>query len=311
MFRQPSISTAVMRVGFLVSLLHGAALSALPQSNPLTAFDGEWVFVEDLTEGRALEQLNPPMSSKFVFRTEPKAIILVSGHGSGHKDVRIAFDGKPTEVPGSTAGALARYRASWKGGVLAYEVEFVRKAGGEPEGQIKREFRMTPDGLVVHSNLMLTPGIWSVGLYRHAKDIPMPMPAKAKIGDLSWLAGAWVGSRGATGAISIEERWSPPKGGSMLGVSRTVSRDRLAAFEYLRIIEREGGLFYVAQPNGGAPTEFTLTEVSGNRAVFDNPRHDYPKRIVYELTADGVLTATIGQLKGGTPMRLEFRKEGT
>lgn len=107
----------------------------------------------------------------------------------------------------------------------------------------------------------------------------------------------------------MEELWSPAKGGSMLAVSRTVSRERTTGFEYLRIVERDGGLVYIAQPSGATPTEFILTEMSSNRAVFDNPRHDYPKRIVYELSTDGVLTTTIGYAKGGTPRRYEYRKE--
>jgi hypothetical protein len=44
--------------------------------------------------------------------------------------------------------------------------------------------------------------------------------------------------------------------------------------------------------------------------VFDNPRHDYPKRIVYELSAEGSLSATIGFTKGGSPRRFEFKREG-
>ena len=99
----------------------------------------------------------------------------------------------------------------------------------------------------------------------------------------------------------------------MLATSRTVSRGKLSAFEYLRIVEREKGLVYIAQPNGGTPTEFVLTEMSPTRAVFDNPRHDYPKRIVYEFSPDGEsggsLTATIGFMKGGTPGRFVFKRE--
>jgi hypothetical protein len=290
----------------------GAALapSALfAQADGLKALDGEWIFVEDRTEGRALEQQNPPMSSRFSMRAEEGAVILVNGHGSGHQNVRIALDGSPTEVPGTNAGALARYRGSWKDGVFKYEVEFVRAAGRAPEGLILREFRITNDGLVVRSNLMLTAGVWSVGLFRHPQDIPMPTPAKSTIGDLAWLAGNWVGTRGAEGTISIEERWSPPLGGAMLAVSRTVSRGRMGAFEFLRIVERDGGLVYIAQPGGAPPTEFVLTELSKTRAVFDNPRHDYPKRIAYELSAEGGLIATTGYLKGGTPRRLEFKRE--
>ena len=84
----------------------------------------------------------------------------------------------------------------------------------------------------------------------------------------------------------------------MLGVSRTVKGDKMVAFEYLRIVERDGGLVYVAQPGGRAPTEFVLTKLDNKRAVFVNPRHDYPQRIVYQLAKEGALTASIGFAKG-------------
>lgn len=286
------------------------APQASPKDDDLRALDGEWVYVEDRTEGRALEQLGPPMSSTFSLRVEEGAVILVSGHGSGHRNVRVALDGSATEVPGTTAGAFARYRGSWKDGAFTSETEFVRGPGQAPTGLIRREFRITKEGLIVRANLGSPTEYTSVALYRHPQDIAMPTPAKATIGDLAWLAGSWVGSRGTGGAISIEERWSAPKGGAMLAASRTVSRDRMSAFEFLRIVERDGGLVYIAQPNGAAGTEFVLTELSGRRAVFDNPRHDYPKRIVYELSAEGVLSATIGFTKGGTPRRFEFKREG-
>ncbi len=293
----------------------GAACAALAsntvsaQANGLRALDGEWIYVEDRTEGRALEQLMPPMSSKFSLRSEENAVVLVRGHGSGHHDVRIALDGSNTEVvePKTTA----RYRGEWKDGVFTYEVDFVRESNNAPVGLIRREFRITADGLIVRSNLGSPTEFASVGLYRHPQDIALPAPAKAAIDDVAWLAGGWVGTKGAGGAVSIEERWSPPLGGAMLSVSRTVSRGKMSAFEYLRIVERDGGLVYIAQPGGDSPTEFVLTELGATRAVFENPRHDYPKRIVYELSAEGGLSATIGFTKGGTPRRFEFKPEGS
>ena len=57
-------------------------------------------------------------------------------------------------------------------------------------------------------------------------------------------------------------------------------------------------------------TTLALTELGPARAVFDNPRHDYPKRIVYELSAEGGLSATIGFMKGGSPRRFEYNREG-
>lgn len=303
-------STVFVALVISFSAMGSAWQGASSQADDLRALDGEWVFVEDRTEGRTLEQLNPPMGSKFALRVEEGAVILASGHGGGRRDVRVALDGTATEIPGSKEGELARYTGSWKDGAFTYEIVFIRVAGGAPEGLIKREFRVTSGGLVVRSNLGSPTEFTTVGLYRHPEDIAMPTPAKAVIGDLAWLAGAWAGTRGTGGAISFEERWSPPKGGAMLATSRTVSRDKMSAFEFLRIVERDGGLVYIAQPNGTAPTEFVLTEFSATRAVFDNPRHDYPKRIVYELSADGALTATIGFMKGGTPRRFEFKREG-
>jgi hypothetical protein len=98
----------------------------------------------------------------------------------------------------------------------------------------------------------------------------------------------------------------------MLAVSRSVNAsDKMFAFEFLRIVERETGLVYIAQPGGAPPTEFVLTELNAKRAVFENPRHDYPQRIVYELSAEGGLNATIGYLKGGSPRRFEFKRDGS
>ena len=107
----------------------------------------------------------------------------------------------------------------------------------------------------------------------------------------------------------MEERWGPPLGGAMLGVSRVVSRGRMVAFEYLRIVEKQGSVVYVAQPGGRAATEFVLTKLDGKHAVFDNPRHDYPQRITYTLTEDGAFQTTIGFINGGKPRAYDYQRE--
>jgi hypothetical protein len=284
------------------------ALSARSsQEGGVSAVNGEWIYVEDKTEGRALEQLGPPMSSKFSMRVEEGAVVL-DGHGSGHRNVRVALDGSVTEI--KEKDTISRYRGSWKDGGFEYEVAFERLSGESPTSikRIQRSFRPTADGLLVR--VVVEPPIVmeSLALYRHAEDIPLPTPAKAAISDLNWLAGAWVGKRSS--GSSVEERWSPPAGGAMLAISRTVNTSgKMNAFEYLRVVERDGSLVYIAQPGGAAATEFVLTELTAQRAVFDNPRHDYPKRIVYELSAEGGLSATTGHIKGGTPRRFDFTRE--
>jgi hypothetical protein len=124
-------------------------------------------------------------------------------------------------------------------------------------------------------------------------------PVRASISQLAWLAGAWSGGGGP---ISIEERWTPAAGGVMLAVSRTVKGDRMVAFEFLRIVERDATLVYIAQPNGNPPTEFRLSAITKDSATFENKAHDFPKVIAYAMKADGTLEARVsdGGSKGET-----------
>lgn len=130
-------------------------------------------------------------------------------------------------------------------------------------------------------------------------------PAKASIADVAWIAGAWTGS---AGPVSSEERWTAPGGGAMLAVSRTIRDSRMVAFEFLRIVERNGTLLYIAQPNGRPPTEFTLTSFDAQSATFENPAHDFPKKIRYAKRADGGLDATISG-DGGKAETFQFKRE--
>jgi hypothetical protein len=112
--------------------------------------------------------------------------------------------------------------------------------------------------------------------------------AERSLAELAWMAGAWSS---AEGGVDSEELWTEPKGGIMLGVHRDVRSGRPASWEYLRIEEGPGGIVYQASPGGTAPTPFRLVELRGHRAVFANPEHDFPKRIVYWLSEDGALHA--------------------
>jgi hypothetical protein len=120
---------------------------------------------------------------------------------------------------------------------------------------------------------------------------PATRPAQT-ISDLSWLAGDWQTARG--GRSQTDEHWTHPAGGSMLGLSRTVAGGRTYEFEYLRIEQREDGIYYVAHPKARCPgTDFKMTRLSTTEVVFENPAHDFPKRITYRKTAEGSIVASV------------------
>lgn len=291
----------------LLATLTAASASSAPapratQPDDLRALGGVWIYVEDRTEGRPVEDHQPSMSDRVTFRVEEDAVVLIRSNG----EIRMPLDGSPTEI--RSPQSASRYSGQWKDGAFEYMSDPIRPPGETSGATIIRwTLRPTDEGLL--ASVSTDSGWHSVALYRHPDDIPLPTPAEATIDDLAWLEGAWVGTRGEGGAISIEERWTPPLGGAMLGVSRTVRGGSMRAFEFLRIMQRETGLVYIAQPNGGTATTFTLTELTETRAVFENPRHDSPQRITYEVSPEGRLTASIGYINGGLPRQFEYTRE--
>jgi hypothetical protein len=137
-------------------------------------------------------------------------------------------------------------------------------------------------------------------LLRPAAPQETPPPAHT-LADVAWLAGHW---RQPGDTRTTEELWMPPAGGVMLGLNRTVQPDHPAAFEFLRLAEDERGVVYHASPGGAAPTPFRLTLAEPGRAVFENPEHDFPKRIEYRRE-DEVLHARIAGDAPGPAWRFE------
>ncbi|KTE02409.1 hypothetical protein ATE68_06120 [Sphingopyxis sp. H038] len=127
----------------------------------------------------------------------------------------------------------------------------------------------------------------------------------ATVADLGWLAGDWVSE--ADGRWT-EESWAPPRGGVMLGHSRSGRGDSLREFEFIRIARGgDGALVYLAQPQGGAPVAFALVRHDATSATFENAAHDYPQRIAYARSGD-TLTATISAIDGSKPRRWTYRR---
>ena len=121
---------------------------------------------------------------------------------------------------------------------------------------------------------------------------PPPQPSVA---DLAWMSGRW---ESVNGRNWTEEVWSTPRGGAMLGFSRSVREDVGRDFEFLRLAAGPDGTpTYFAQPGGGAPVAFRLVAHDRASATFENPNHDYPQRIIYRRYGRS-MTATISSIDG-------------
>ena len=80
----------------------------------------------------------------------------------------------------------------------------------------------------------------------------------------------------------------------------------MVSFEFLRIETAGPSLVYVAQPGGRPPTRFPLAETGARRAVFANPQHDFPQRILYWLDDAGALHARIEGPQNGKTVSQEW-----
>ncbi len=119
-----------------------------------------------------------------------------------------------------------------------------------------------------------------------------------------WLAGCWRRER--NGRV-VEEQWSLPRGGMMLGTSRTVRGDSVVEYEFLILRMRADGWSLEAHPSGQAPATFRTVGVpSGEELRFANPAHDYPQEIGYRRVNRDSVLAWIDGPTGGTRRRVEF-----
>jgi hypothetical protein len=286
----------------------GAGVGAEEAGGAKTAADlvGTWQYVADRTpaEQKRDPRERPPLGARFTLALEGQTVSLEQVRRNAKQVTSFTLDGKAEEradgdVKRSTSGRF-------EGGCLTMTARV------DAPGKDKREITVTEhtltktaEGLIVQMNIREPIQLMRMALYKRAEDVPLPKPATAKIDALAWLAGRFTSTQGK---VTMEEHWGVPAGGAMLGTARTVSEGKMASFEFLRIVERDGGLVYVAQPGGGNPVEFVLTEISATRALFENPLHDYPKRIVYERVGEDGLVTEISDTGGARAHRAEYKR---
>jgi hypothetical protein len=121
---------------------------------------------------------------------------------------------------------------------------------------------------------------------------------------LAWMEGHWFS---AEGGVEMEELWTSPSGGALIGMHKDVKGTRMTSFEFLRIeATPEDGLVYFASPRSAPVTPFALIELGEKRAVFENRGHDFPRRILYWIGASGELHARIEGTMKGSPASEEW-----
>lgn len=141
----------------------------------------------------------------------------------------------------------------------------------------------------------------------------LALPAWAGAADCSslaaarWVLGDWVAG---VGTSLFRESWSElgPQTLEGIGFEQAIADGKVIGTEALRLVEMAGGVFYIAKvAHNDLPVAFRLTECTAGRLVFENPAHDFPRRLEYNRRADGGMAVAVsdGKDKGFT---LDFER---
>lgn len=133
--------------------------------------------------------------------------------------------------------------------------------------------------------------------------------------DLAFMEGRWAAE---WGDHRLEEHFSAPADGTMVGLFRWMSEGATRFTEHLVLEQRDDGVVMLlrhfdpgsvvwAQEADG-PLVFTLIECAEGRAVFENAAGDFPRRIAYHRAAPDAMTVRLeGRRESGEPRTMEFQ----
>jgi hypothetical protein len=134
-----------------------------------------------------------------------------------------------------------------------------------------------------------------------AQDDSKPTP-QARFAGLSWLAGDWSGEM--WGGM-FHAYYSTPEGGRILSYSRLEKGGKTVFYEFEKFDVQKDRVVYIPFPGGQRKEHFLLTKSSPQRAVFEQPKKDFPTMIDFERDGD-TLKITLSDPHNESPKKEVF-----
>lgn len=119
---------------------------------------------------------------------------------------------------------------------------------------------------------------------------------------MSWLVGEWE-NKMPEGILT--ETWTKSNDSTFIGKTLFINEKDTLHSEEIVLTQKGETLLYIPTVKGqndNKPVEFKMTESkTENEFAFENPKHDYPQKIVYKKVSDTNLVATISGKQQGKP----------
>jgi len=116
---------------------------------------------------------------------------------------------------------------------------------------------------------------------------------------VNWFLGNW---ENLSETARFEEIWSKVNDSTLLGESIVVVARDTVFYERMDLFQKNDSLILkisVKDQNKEKPVSFYLTKSNDKEVTFENPKHDFPTKIVYtKITNDSMVGAIYGKKNG-------------
>jgi hypothetical protein len=120
-----------------------------------------------------------------------------------------------------------------------------------------------------------------------------------KLKTMDWLVGTWENN---SEFGQMQENWEKINDSVFRGTSYLIKEKDTLNSESIALEIKDDQVLYVPivkGQNNDQPIVFLLTKQTTKQLVFENPNHDYPKKIVYnKITADSLVAVISGTQQG-------------
>lgn len=126
--------------------------------------------------------------------------------------------------------------------------------------------------------------------------------AFADVNALSWIAGDWQGQH-EWGLV--QEHYSKPDGGTILGTSRMLSEGKTSFTEFLLFQDGPDGVRLTLTMGTGRVVRLGMVRCNESEAVFESLDPEKPERLTYRRVDDG-LDIVLEKQQDGKPWSTTF-----
>ena len=116
---------------------------------------------------------------------------------------------------------------------------------------------------------------------------------------VEWLVGTWENK---TADGDFVEIWNKTNDSLYIGGSYFIKGKDTLHHEQIELLQTGSSIWYITTvrgQNNEQPVRFQLTQQMGPQFVFENPKHDFPKKIIYQRIGSDSLVATISGIQQG------------